>query len=1253
MADPFAGLETLPARSGGAFAGLETLGTSPMAPHQTQSLVDAFLSGVQSSATGLAARGRLPDKQLDPDAPWYNRLAAAAGNVATDLPLSAVGAAIGAPVGAAMSGPAAPLGAVVGGGAGAFGVPMALRDALIAAYNNNNALSWSGVADIALAALKGGTKGAVIGGLTGGAGVVAGRAVGTAIAPGVGTALSVQGAERVIGGTALATELTTLTTASAALEGHMPTWQDFMDNAILLGGMKGATAIAKGLRDVYAETGRRPEQVVVDAQRDPTIAADLERGAPIRGYHGTKADIGVTELSKSNDLGPHFSVSRDTAEIFANDQGTPGKVLEADLHIKKALDMPDMAGWQPGAVADWLDANGFTKYKADGKGNLGELATKVLNATFGMADVDASLAKGAGIVREFLTSKGYDAIRYKNEFEGKPVDTYIVLDREGVIAGPSSLPRAYKPIALEERIKAAIGEDPRPELARAALADNPKVPERPSVKWEYVTDGETAQGVLREITARYQPEIEAQRRGVVTNQQSVVDAQALLDTGKTGPHVVGAAGNSAEVLMRAALLRDALSHAQGELAKIANVPEVDLTPAMKLQALAALERVAMLNAEFAGVRAEAGRALQILQAVKRGDPNLLGQVNVLVGAAERKGSLQDIAKLMASLKDNPEGMARFAKGYAEATTFEKVLEVWKAGILSGPQTHLANVFGNATKWALEVPESAIAATIYAVDAAARGEPIKFAQWKARALAPVYGVQFGAADALRVAGEVWRGQGESVEKGDLYKTAIGGKAGEIVRLPFKALSVEDAFFRTFGEKAEAHKMAVDRAVKEGFHPDSAEFSQAVVRYVQDPAAGLSEAAGKAAVEAIQKAGAEAVFSQRLGPFLETVQGAIARHAPAVSFVVPFIRTPANLVSWAVQHVPGLNLMSGRWREDYAAGGERQARAISRVVMGAGLTASAVALSQSGVLTGGGMFDKEQGNAKRAAGWQPYSVLIDGKYYSYQRIEPVAKVLGLAADLIELGQATKDEQDFGKTALLLTMMFGNATVSTTYLSGLSNVIQAVTDPARRGEPLMEQYATSLVPRIVGQTAQMMDPDKREVDGTIDAIQSQIPWLREKLLPKRDVWGEPSTNDRWFAVLPVATSDVSQDKVRTEAQRLQLAISDAPKFVTEKGPFKPGDKRVELSPEQRDIFKQVAGKNAMAILSPIVNAPDWERIPDFAKAEIYKKVIEGTRKQGQYAALPPDDEARVKVREKIVNEILRQTEAVSVKPTERRIK
>jgi hypothetical protein len=74
-------------------------------------------------------------------------------------------------------------------------------------------------------------------------------------------------------------------------------------------------------------------------------------------------------------------------------------------------------------------------------------------------------------------------------------------------------------------------------------------------------------------------------------------------------------------------------------------------------------------------------------------------------------------------------------------------------------------------------------------------------------------------------------------------------------------------------------------------------------------------------------------------------------------------------------------------------------------------------------------------------------------------------------------------------------------------------------------------------------------------------------------------------------------------------------------EKGPFNPKDKRVSSLTSSATSTARSAASRAMEILTPIVNAPDWERIPDFAKAAIYKGVIEATRREGAQARCRPD--------------------------------
>ena len=89
----------------------------------------------------------------------------------------------------------------------------------------------------------------------------------------------------------------------------------------------------------------------------------------------------------------------------------------------------------------------------------------------------------------------------------------------------------------------------------------------------------------------------------------------------------------------------------------------------------------------------------------------------------------------------------------------------------------------------------------------------------------------------------------------------------------------------------------------------------------------------------------------------------------------------------------------------------------------------------------------------------------------------------------------QQDGKKITWTGTGQFYSQSPSTRFMC-LSNAMNAVADPDRYGGNLLEQYAASTVPKIVGQSVASADPYKREVDGVLQSIQSQLPFLREKL-------------------------------------------------------------------------------------------------------------------------------------------------------------
>lgn len=1091
MANPF-GEESIIARApkaGGNPFGTESLLrplASPAPANVVKSIEDALKYGLQDTGFVRWMRdGKGPTKEMPDDAPWQYRLARGVGSVAGDFVPSVIGALPGVAT-------ANPITAMAGG----FAAPMALREAVVEAYANGHAFDISGVLEVGKAALKGGTKGAIIGAATGG--------VGKVLAPTLGT--SVKGAVALTGA-----EVATMTTVSSALEGQVPKWQDFMDNAILLGGTKAAIGTAKAMYRTYAETGKTPAEVRADAQRDPAL--------------------------------------------------------------KKAL-----------------------------------------------------------------------------------------------AEGGDKLPATYEPLAVQERIKAALAADPRPEMVAKILADpdwKPTANEPPPVRIDYLVDRETLAGVAGEVGRIYAKDIEAATRGKVSNKATLADGLELVKDG-IKPHEVGQAAAASEAVGRAVIAKSAQMEAlQARADALANPADISA----QLRFLHSIEVMAATQRDFTAITSEWGRTGQILKRIKY-DVDFLPDAIATLEAYKKGTPLGEVMAAFGRL-DGTHAQMRFAKTFAETTGPAKFFTAWRAGIFSGPLTWQANILGNTGKWAMDLIEKPTAA-LY--EAALSKEPIVAANLKARALSPLYGMQLAVLDGLKLVKEttalieahgVKKGAAMAKAQYDLRTQGYEGKidarpdmlrtdapsigeraAARFTNFSFGMLKAQDLPFRTIGERAKAYELAVERATKETrYHPSTAEWKQAVARFVDDPTQGLPAAKALEVKAAIEAAGDAQVFAQPLGPKLSAVSNAIA--GTPWDLVFPARRTPVNLLDWAVQRTPGLNLMSSKWRADFEAGGPRRAEALARVTVGTALAATAYWLASEGLFTGGNLADPETSATKEGARIPRYSIKVGDEYYSIARIEPIAKPMMLIADLIEISQSKKlTEEDAGKAVALTVLAFANATVSTTYLSGLSDLMRATTEPARFGEALVEGYATTLIPKIIGQPATIMDPYKREVDGVFDAIQSQMPYLREKLAPKIDIWGSLTENERLFRVTPIATAKMSEDKVKTEAVRLELGITRAPKYIEERTPLKPMQERTKLTPAQRSVLQEVTGTYALQELSRIVSQPAWDKLPDYAQAALYKKVIERAQTIGKNQALSPDSPERVAKRKEAWEEVLRQNEAAKAR-------
>jgi len=243
-------------------------------PIPAKDWLDEIAAGFAISVPGLISEGSNPAIVSGEDTPRLARIAGQATTLVADLPLMIAGFTAGATVGAPAGGVAGSVvpgvgtlggvaaGAAVGGSAGAFALPTAMRSILMQHYEKGDIKDFSDFWDRASATFYDVSKEAIIGAATGGAGLVAGKAlspVANAVVKDIGKVTA---------------EIGTMVTVGKALEGEVPNADDFIDAAILVGGLH-AAAKANKFRTVYERTGVKPEKVTELIESDASIKQEV------------------------------------------------------------------------------------------------------------------------------------------------------------------------------------------------------------------------------------------------------------------------------------------------------------------------------------------------------------------------------------------------------------------------------------------------------------------------------------------------------------------------------------------------------------------------------------------------------------------------------------------------------------------------------------------------------------------------------------------------------------------------------------------------------------------------------------------------------------------------------------------------------------------------------------------------------------------------------------------------------------------
>jgi hypothetical protein len=603
-----------------------------------------------------------------------------------------------------------------------------------------------------------------------------------------------------------------------------------------------------------------------------------------------------------------------------------------------------------------------------------------------------------------------------------------------------------------------------------------------------------------------------------------------------------------------------------------------------------------------GIQTETARSLAVFRIPRDGNAAVVRQVIDEYGG---DAALSDMAKSYLTIESRA---ARNAM--VEKSTMSGLKDVWFTtyinGLLSSPVSHAKNIVSNTMFGLYQIPERLMAAMYsnFLPKAVREGRmPDLVVKWGDlvpgsaddkiaydEALTMIQSLRNGLVEGFDLASTAFKknqpndlmSKIEAQRGGELpsiSSAAFGieqdkwfAKAidyyGTAVTLPGRMLMAEDEFFKGVLYRMELNTQITRR-------------SKSVYRNALD--AGMSEA------DALAKAEAEAVslfqnpprdldeaaalfaqkgtFTAELPPALKSLQQTF--NHPALKVIVPFFKTPANIGLQVIERTPFAPL-SSQWREEIAKGGVYRDMALAKVTLGSAVLATFAAMSAEGSITGRGPSRKADREALMRDGWQPYSLKIGDKYYSYSGMEPVSALMAIAADYAEYAKHEPDASKIEEVFLGGTYGLYEFLKEQPYLAGVADVAKLIgtnqqgqVDGKKIVDGLVKQFGGFVIggspfgvySSMLAGIERLSDPTNKDtraspdlpmgVRGFFEAYnkyKSRIPYFNADLPDMLNLWGDETksgTGAAYELVLPTRVTPQQFSEVDDALVRLGSPI------------------------------------------------------------------------------------------------------------------
>lgn len=345
-------------------------------------------------------------------------------------------------------------------------------------------------------------------------------------------------------------------------------------------------------------------------------------------------------------------------------------------------------------------------------------------------------------------------------------------------------------------------------------------------------------------------------------------------------------------------------------------------------------------------------------------------------------------------------------------------------------------------------------------------------------------------------------------------------------------------------------------------------------------------------------------------------------------IPFAQTPANIFDKLADYSPyGFvrAIKKAGTIKDSAWSQKQFVDTLSRSLTGTGILAFAYFAAQAGLISGGDDREEDEGLSyqKKMSGWQPYSIVIGDKTYTYDWMTVGGALLSLGADIAQ-------SENAGDTMLAILSAGAKAGINTmfnqSYLEGISELFGGE-DIASGLESVLLGLPASFTPTAFQQIAKIIDPIARDTYDTDplkrswNKVKAKLPYASKTLPAKVGASGKEMTHFQggalWNAFESVLSPGYLGEKrgtaVDDELMRLFKAtgetgaLADWSKYTT-KGDlsFTNNNTPYIMSLKEWEQFQKDRGETTYDLLGSLLKTDGYKDASDERKAKLVEQII-----------------------------------------------